>query len=503
MTTFKKMPNGAEISIEGKGNYLWLPVCEAGQKEELTCAKEGQTLWRLTVPDLENADNIRYYGAIAVEDGTITLTGNFTETFFAAVKVSDRKPDAADLHPALHFAAQNGWINDPNGLIYSGGVYHMYFQFNPVDMVWGNLSWGHAVSRDLLHWRQTDDVMYPDEDGMIFSGSALPNDNGCLSLPENALLFYYTSAGNTSPWSDGRPFTQKAAYSLDGGNVFVKIKKPVVGHIAGENRDPKIYWYAPRGLYYMVLYLENDEFVILNSTDLQHFTVTQHFYMEGSGECPDLRCISADDGSRHWMFMQADGRYYLGDFDGSRFEIQSELQCAYRTTLPYAAQTMNQPEDRVILIPWLRTRNPLCAYTGMMGLPRELSLVRQNNHYRLRLRPVKEYFEARRIADRPYYAFDGGHAMEIGLSGDGAAAMEVGIGNLTAAYDPDSGILRIDGQEFPFEKGLKGLNILVDKGILEISSPDDLNLAAVEVPEVREQGEISVKSGATAVIYEI
>lgn len=90
----------------------------------------------------------------------------------------------------IHFAARSGWTNDPNGMIYDNGVYHLYFQYNPFGIQWNNMSWGHAVSRDLLHWEQVDSVMFPDENGTIYSGCAIRNDRGLLGLPEDALLFF-------------------------------------------------------------------------------------------------------------------------------------------------------------------------------------------------------------------------------------------------------------------------------------------------------------------------
>lgn len=504
----KHTPKGGRLITENEGKYLWIPVCRSDKKEELTCEYEDGTLLRFIVPVLEDKADILYYGAICADGGRISVSGDFPEAFFDAVRTDDRLPDAVGLRPAIHFAARNGWINDPNGLILHDGIYHMYFQFNPVDTVWGNMSWGHAVSRDLLHWQQLDDVMYPDEDGTIFSGSAISNGNACLSLPENALLFYYTGAGSTNSLSEGKPFTQKIAYSLDGGNTFVKIKEPAVKHLLGENRDPKIYYYEPRGIYYMALYLDGDEFAILNSNDMQNFTVTQHIYMEGSGECPDLRQIPADDGSEQWLFMQADGRYYTGGFDGIRFEIRSEAKCAYKTKLPYAAQTMNKPDDRVILIPWLRMSGDGCAYTGMMGVPRELSLAVQNGEHILRLKPVKEYFDARRRTDKTYYSFADGHALELEIHMGKAEAAFARIGGIELKYDKKSGVLKLDKEEIPFERELLELHIIIDKGILEISSHDYLYFAAVEVSERLLEGEVSVTSAAPAsdfeyVIYEI
>ena len=117
-------------------------------------------------------------------------------------------------------------MNDPNGLVYAEGVYHLYFQHNPFDVQWENMSWGHAVSRDLLHWEQKDDVLFPDETGTMFSGSGIVNDRKMLGLPEDALVFFYTAAGNNNKWSAGKQFTQRIAYSTDGGGRHsIKLTK--------------------------------------------------------------------------------------------------------------------------------------------------------------------------------------------------------------------------------------------------------------------------------------
>lgn len=489
------------MRLPGDQRYVWLPVGASETKAELICAGETGVLTRLLVPVWDAPEALRYFAPLETNGRPVTLTGRLPDAFFDAVRTADRRPLPADAHPAIHFAAENGWINDPNGLVAQDGVYHLYFQHNPVDMAWENMTWGHAVSRDLLHWTQLDNAMYPDADGTMFSGSGLENREGALGLPRNALLFFYTCAGDTSEWSRGKRATQRLAYSLDGGRTLAKRSEPVVRHIAGLNRDPKVYWYAPRQLYYMALYLDGDEFAILNSADLTQFTVTQRLTLPGSGECPDLRAIPCEGGGERWMLMEADGHYRLGDFDGSRFTAVSPLQSAYCTALPYAAQTVNGPEDRVILIPWMRTKNPRCAYTGMMGLPRELTLARVNGVDRLRLRPVREYLAARRRTDCRRYAFRQRRAVEVETLLADAARTEIAVGQIAVLYDRSAGRLTVGDETIDFPAGLPGLRVMIDKGLLEISSLDDLYLAPFEADEAAEEGEIIVRGEGVQTVY--
>ena len=163
-----------------------------------------------------------------------------------------------ELHrPQFHFSPRTGWTNDPNGLVFYRGQYHLFFQHNPVSVKWGNMTWGHAVSTDLIHWQEVEDAIHPDELGTAFSGSAVVdwhNTAGLASGDEKAIVAFYTSAGScvTPP----KPFTQSIAYSTDAGRTWQKYAgNPVLGHIRAENRDPKVIWHEPTGRWVMALSL--------------------------------------------------------------------------------------------------------------------------------------------------------------------------------------------------------------------------------------------------------
>ena len=152
------------------------------------------------------------------------------------------------LRAQFHFSPRRGWNNDPNGLVWSQGEFHLYFQQNPYGWNWGNMHWGHAVSRDLVHWEELGEALYPDARGTMFSGSAVvdaENTTGRARGSEKPIVCIYTAAGGTSRESSQQPFTQCVAYSTDRGRTWTADERnPVLPHIVGGNRDPKVIWYA-------------------------------------------------------------------------------------------------------------------------------------------------------------------------------------------------------------------------------------------------------------------
>lgn len=310
--------------------------------------------------------------------------------------------------PHLHFSPEIGWNNDPNGLVYADGLYHLYYQWNPYGVIWGNMHWGHAVSRDLLTWEHRPMAMEPDEYGTAYSGCGWPDRENITGYGNNALLFYYTAAGGRSDWSAGKnhDFTQRLKVSLDGGDTLQLSDKFLLGHIAGENRDPKIFYHEESSAYIMLLYLDGHEFALYRSTDLLSWEEASRISVKGMWECPDLFLLPVeimeqeDAGNvradaetipeKKWVFWSADGYYVVGSFDGYRFVQETPRQMAYSTKLPYAAQSYAGVEDRVISVAWLRMDNCRGNYRGLMSIPAELSLVKQGHDYRMKFRPVRE-----------------------------------------------------------------------------------------------------------------
>ena len=289
----------------------------------------------------------------------------------------------------LHYHAPYGSLNDPNGLIYHEGIWHMYHQHNPMDNSWGNMSWGHAVSDDLIHFHFQGDVLFPEKGGTMFSGCGIINTPGAFSLPEDTLLFYYTYAAEdemSGDSADSRHFTQRIAFSQDGGSTLRKLEDWELPVIASENRDPKIFYHNASGSYVMVLYLTGNRFAVFRSGNLTDWEKTQEMNYPPMWECPDLLELTEDK----WAFMSADGYYYIGSFDGFCFSPETPMRSLYANGIPYAAQSFSGVSGRIISTAWLRTENHGENWHGMMSIPRELTLGKDEDGYYIRQSFVRE-----------------------------------------------------------------------------------------------------------------
>ncbi|MEQ1823807.1 MAG: glycoside hydrolase family 32 protein [Fimbriimonadaceae bacterium] len=298
------------------------------------------------------------------------------------------------LRPQLHFTAPKGWLNDPNGLVYRNGEYHLFYQHNPFGTQWGNMTWGHAVSKDLLHWRDLPNAIEPDALGTIFSGSAVidrENTSGLGSKSTPAMVCFYTAAGGTSEASKGQPFTQCLAWSQD-GTKFTKLPaNPIVGHIADQNRDPKVAWDDEHKKWVMVLYLTADKFAFLGSKNLRKWERLSELQIPNGNECPDFFQLTLG-GKKKWVFWTAQGKYMIGTFDGDKFHPETPVIDSHFGNTGYAAQTYsNIPRGRVVQIAWMNNAEfPGCVWNQQMALPNELKLKATAAGPRLAIMPVGE-----------------------------------------------------------------------------------------------------------------
>ncbi|MBS1706440.1 MAG: glycoside hydrolase family 32 protein [Armatimonadetes bacterium] len=305
-----------------------------------------------------------------------------------------------ELRPKLHFTAPSGWLNDPNGLVYKDGIYHLFYQHNPFGTQWGNMTWGHATSRDLFHWEHHPNALEPDRLGTIFSGSAVIDSFNSGGFGKDAMVLVYTAAGGTSDLSKDRRFTQCLAHSSE-GKTFAKLDlNPIVTHIEAENRDPKVFWHAPTKRWMMVLYLNEDRFAILGSDDLKTWRRLSELRLPGSSECPDLfqLPLDGDKNKMMWVFWAAGGDYQVGQFDGVTFTPSSAVRHSAFGNTGYAAQTYsNAPKGRTIQIAWYRGAEfPNCPWNQELGLPNELSLRTTAEGPTLCFWPVAEVNKLRR-----------------------------------------------------------------------------------------------------------
>ena len=254
---------------------------------------------------------------------TVTLSATNPPRGFYAIHSSDRIPGAENLYgetyrPQFHFSSQRGWHNDSNGLVYYQGQYHLFYQHNPYGIRWGNMTWGHAVSRDLVHWQEWPDAIHPDLTGNIHSGSGVVdwmNASGLQKGHEKTLLLFYTAAGGRNVWSKDVPFTQAMAYSTDAGWTWTKYEKnPIVKHIKGRNRDPKVIWHKPSRRWIMALYLDKNDYLLLGSVDLKNWTRLSAITVPGVAECPDFFQMPLDgaENQSKWVFWGGNGTNITG-----------------------------------------------------------------------------------------------------------------------------------------------------------------------------------------------
>jgi sucrose-6-phosphate hydrolase SacC (GH32 family) len=294
--------------------------------------------------------------------------------------------------PQFHFTARQNWLNDPNGLVFYKGEYHLFFQHNPKGKEWGNMTWGHAVSPDLVHWEQLANAIEPDALGTVFSGSAVvdwDNTAGFAKGEEKTLAALYTAAG--------KPFTQCLAYSTDRGRTWTKYdKNPVLPHIAGENRDPKVVWHAPSKRWVMTLYKDKNDYAFFSSPDLKTWTHLHDITVPDCAECPDFfpLAVDGDRSKGKWVWTAANGRYLVGTFDGNRFTPEAgPLQVDYGKNY-YAVQTYSdipESDGRRIQVAWMSGgKYPDMPFNQQMSLPCELKLRSSPDGPRLVRTPVKE-----------------------------------------------------------------------------------------------------------------
>ena len=321
-------------------------------------------------------------------------------TGLKSITQSSETKDSRDLYheslrPQFHFTSRRGWLNDPNGLVFYQGEYHLFYQHNPYGWNWGNMHWGHAVSSDLVHWRELPVALYPDEHGTMYSGSAVVDWNntaGFQTGDDPALVAMFTAAGH--------PFVQEIAFSNDRGRTWTKFDgNPVLNHIAAENRDPKVVWYAPEKKWVMALYLDHNDYALFSSPDLKHWQKLSGFTLAGDAECPNFFEIPLDGGNhnRRWVFYGASGVYVVGKFDGQNFTPETKPRRLQNGNCWYASQVYSDipaSDGRCILLPWGRLPNGEIFrgmdFNQMMGLPVELSLHSTSSGPTLMVNPVRE-----------------------------------------------------------------------------------------------------------------
>lgn len=319
--------------------------------------------------------------------------------------------------PLYHHTPAYGWMNDPNGMFYKDGVWHLYFQHNPYGSTWGNLSWGHSTSTDLVHWQYEGDPVMPDAWGLIFSGSSVVDTDNTAGFGPGAIVAFYTSAKST-PWGDVQ--MQSMAYSTDGGKSFTRYEgNPILTSTERDFRDPKVFWYAP-GKHWVMLLAVGQQMQIFSSKNLKEWKHESDFGLKhgahgGVWECPDLVELPIEGTKeKRWVlicnlnpggpFGGSATQYFVGTFDGKKFTNQFPTKTKWMDYGKdhYATVTFsNAPDGRCVALGWMSNWQyaavvPTKQYRSANTIARDLTLYRQGGDLLLKSAPSKEIEAARK-----------------------------------------------------------------------------------------------------------
>lgn len=387
---------GETLTVKVSGRYLNIPVSHKTERKRFTLIAKGEDTLSVVVRIAEGTPDYWVFKDVSRYKGKMLElnyegSGNALKNIIQSDSIyGESMMYKEENRPQFHFTARRGWVNDPNGLVYHNGLYHLYYQHNPFERDWENMTWGHATSPDMLHWTEHDDVLFPDRLGTMYSGSAVydeRNTSGFGTEKCPPLVYAYTADRSERE-------VQCIAYSLDGGMTLEKYwGNPVIDSYetwqTHDTRDPRLFWYEPGNHWVMVLN-ERDGHSIYTSANLKNWTYQSH--VTGFWECPDLFELPVDGNPNNtrWVMLGASNTYMIGRFDGKTF-VPEGGKYRFCTGSIYAAQTISHvPGGRRIQIGWGRVAHPGMPFNGMMLLPTELTLKTTCEGVRLISKPISE-----------------------------------------------------------------------------------------------------------------
>lgn len=384
----------AELSFKVKCKYLNLPISHEVERRRLTFQAKGVDDLSVVVRLSDDPEYWVFKDITAYKGKTLTLTCDGPEKALAQIYQSDTIRDISKIYheknrPQFHFTSRRGWLNDPNGCIWHDGLYHLYYQHNPFEREWENMTWGHATSPDLLHWTEHAPVLFPDTLGTMYSGSAVfdkDNTSGFGTKKNPPLVYAYTADRSERE-------VQCIAYSLDGGMTLHKYEgNPVIDSHdkwqTHDTRDPRLFWYE--GGHWVLVLNERNGHSIYTSENLRNWTYQSH--VNGFWECPDLFPLPVDGNPNdvRWVMLGASNTYMIGRFDGKTFTPESGKH-RFSTGAIYAAQTFSHtPDGRRIQIGWANIEHRGMPFRGQMLLPTELTLRTTKDGIRVVSKPIAE-----------------------------------------------------------------------------------------------------------------
>lgn len=451
------------VFVKGAKKYLLLPIQDNAPEGKICIVVDNQQQGVVANVRLAR-DKVDYYipfdlSAYEGKDISVDIQG-MPESSLCWEKMS--LSDTFDMtnrekfRPVYHHTPAYGWMNDPNGMFYKDGVYHLYFQHNPYGSTWGNMTWGHSTTTDLVNWNYEGLAIKPDAWGAVFSGSAVVDYDNTAGFGKNAVVAFYTSA-KSSPWGDTQ--SQSMAYSLDNGKTFVKYAyNPIVTSSKRDFRDPKVFWYAPDKHWVMIL-AGGQEMDIYSSKNLKDWKYESSFGAKqgahgGVWECPDLVELPVEGAKeKKWVlicninpggpFGGNAAQYFVGTFNGKKFVNESPTQTKWMDWGKdhYATVTFsNAPGGRCIALGWMsnwqyQTVLPTLQYRGSNTIARDLTLYRQDGELLLRCTPSPEIEKARmQKVSVPSFKVSDSYDLASLLEGnDGAYEIDMTIKNSGAS----------------------------------------------------------------------
>ena len=536
--------NHAMLRLEQGKKYILLPVED--RAANATVKVIGKDNMALRKPDVRLAvDKVDYLVPLEIQDGqTLDIifpgyrkqSGNVKDfACWKEMRYSDTfdETNRERFRPAYHHTPKYGWMNDPNGMFYKDGEWHLCYQYNPYGSRWGNISWGHSVSKDLIHWETLPTAIEPDGLGGIWSGSAVVDKNNTAGYGAGTIVAYYTSGAEAQ--------TQSMAYSTDGGRTFKKYEKnPVIVSDVPDFRDPKVFWYEGTNRWIMIVTI-GPEYQFYSSPNLKDWTMESTFGREyghhgGVWECPELiRLPVRGTGQQKWMvicnlntggpFGGSATQYFVGQFDGHKFTCESKPSVTKWMDYGkdhYATVTFdNAPEGRRVAMAWMSNWQyaggvPTKQFRSANSIPRDLDLFVDGDETYCGVTPSKEMLALRgnkvkNPTDACELVVDVKGSMELTLSNTKGeqVVMKYDARQQTFSMDRTKSGDTSFSDEFamltaaPTHGDLKQLRIFIDHSSIEAFASDGKMVMTNLVFPSEPYNTVEIKGSAKVTIYEL
>ena len=410
--------NHAMKRVKTADKYILLPVEEEEGYAHIRVIKDNQVVKEfncklaINKTDYNVPLDVSEYGGDVLLDiqfsgdkRSIGLINNFVcWKDIKATNVFDSK-NREKFRSIYHHTPLYGWMNDPNGMFYKDGVWHLYYQYNPYGSQWENMTWAHSTSTDLIHWKNHGEVIQPDALGTIFSGSSVVDKENTAGFGKDAVVAFYTSAGAAQ--------TQSIAYSTDNGETFKKyVNNPILTSDVPDFRDPNVFWNEDVKQWNLIL-AAGQQMNIYSSKNLKDWKYESSFG-EGYGnhggvwECPDLlkmgdKWVLICNINPGGPFGGSATQYFVGSFDGHKFTCESKPEVTkwmdYGKDHYATVSFSNAPDGRIVVLPWMSNwqyanQVPTQQFRSANGLPRDLGLYSYNGEDYVSVKPSPEVFAA-------------------------------------------------------------------------------------------------------------